>query len=53
MTIPVGIIIERYPEEKASSAGGMIATLTLIVVSAPMALSLNNARYEIGGYLLQ
>lgn len=49
MTIPVGIIIaEVIAEEKASSAGRMIATLTLIVVSAPMALSLNNARYEIG-----
>ena len=49
MTIPVGIIIaEVIAEEKSSSAGRMIATLTLIVVSAPMALSLNNARYEIG-----
>ena len=44
MIIPIGIIIlEVLSEEKASSAGRMIATVTLLLVAAPMAFALNNA----------
>jgi len=49
MVVPIGIIIaEVVSEEKASSTGRMIATMTMIAVSAPMALSLNAARAEMG-----
>ena len=49
MIVPIGIIIaEVVSEEKASSTGRMIATMTMIAVSLPMAISLNEARYEIG-----
>ena len=49
MIIPIGIIVsEVLLEDEASSAGRMIATLTLIAVSFPMAASLNEARFEVG-----
>ncbi len=49
MIIPIGIIIsEVLLEDEASSSGRMIATLTLIAVSFPMAASLNEARFETG-----
>jgi len=49
MVVPIGIIVaEVVREEEASSAGRMIATLTMIAVAAPMAFSLNAARSEIG-----
>ncbi len=45
LLIPIGVIIkEVVDEERASSTGRMIATLTLIAVTAPMALGLNEAR---------
>ena len=53
LIIPVGIIVMEVLDEKnASSTGRMIATLTLIAVTAPMAYSLNVARQEIGNVLL-
>jgi hypothetical protein len=49
MAIPIGIIVwEVIDEEGASSTGRMIATLTMIVVAAPMAYSLNAGREELG-----
>ena len=47
MIVPIGIIIsEVLLEKEASSSGRMIATLTLIAVSFPMAVGLNEARYQ-------
>ena len=44
MIIPIGIIIfEVLSEKEASSAGRMIATITLLLVAAPMAFALNEA----------
>ncbi len=52
LIIPIGIIIkEVIDEERASSTGRMIATLTLIAITAPMAFSLNEARYAQGTIL--
>ena len=49
MIVPIGIIIsEVLLEKEASSSGRMIATLTLIAVSFPMAVGLNDARWETG-----
>ena len=49
MVVPIGIIIsEVLLEKEASSSGRMIATLTLIAVSFPMAVGLNDARWETG-----
>ena len=49
MIVPIGIIIaEVIREENASSSGRMIATLTMIAVTAPMAYSLNDARSDFG-----
>ena len=49
MVVPIGIIIsEVLLEDEASSSGRMIATLTLIAVSFPMAVGLNDARWETG-----
>ena len=42
------LFISVVSEEEASSTGRMIATMTMIAVSLPMAISLNEARYEIG-----
>ncbi len=53
MLIPIGIIVkEVVDEENASSTGRMIATFTMIAVAAPMAYSLNAARYEVGEILI-
>ena len=49
MIVPIGIIIsEVLLEDDASSSGRMIATLTLIAVSFPMAVGLNDARWDTG-----
>ena len=49
MLIPIGIIVSEVVVDKdASSKGRMIATLTLIAVSFPMADALNTAREEVG-----